>query len=75
MQDAVQGPTCGTPHVAATGLAGYDQLPELDGQQWRTLIETADRLVEVVAGHELRMVRHPHVVMNVCSSAAFSTVR
>lgn len=47
--------------AAATGLAGYDQRPELDDQQWRTLIETADRIAEVVAGHELRTVLHPHV--------------
>ncbi|GAA2786542.1 TIM barrel protein [Saccharopolyspora taberi] len=55
--------------AAATGLAGYDQRPELDDQQWRTLVETADRIAEAVAAHGLRTVLHPHVGTHVETEA------
>ncbi|KAA5837953.1 TIM barrel protein [Saccharopolyspora hirsuta] len=63
-QAAEQMARCGGEVVvlaAATGLTGYDERPALGDQEWRRLIETADRIAEVVAGHGLRTVLHPHV--------------
>jgi inosose dehydratase len=54
---------------AATGLTGYDERPELDDDQWRTLIETADRVAAVAAKHGLRTVLHPHVGSHVETEA------
>ena len=47
--------------AAATGLDGYDERPELTGGEWRTLIDTAERIAEAARGHGLRTVLHPHV--------------
>jgi inosose dehydratase len=47
--------------AAATGLDGYDERPELTDGQWRTLIETAERIAEGAKSHGLRTVLHPHV--------------
>ena len=55
--------------AAATGLAGYDERPELDDRQWRTLIGTAGRIAEVAAGHGVRTVLHPHVGTHVETEA------
>ena len=47
--------------AAATGLDGYDERPELTGDQWRTLIDTAERIAHAAEGHGLSTVLHPHV--------------
>jgi inosose dehydratase len=47
--------------AAATGLDGYDERPELTGEQWWTLIDTAGRIAAISAKHGLRTVLHPHV--------------
>ncbi|TDQ01567.1 TIM barrel protein [Labedaea rhizosphaerae] len=47
--------------AAATGLDGYDERPELTDGQWRTLIDTAERIAEGARAHGLRTVLHPHV--------------
>jgi inosose dehydratase len=47
--------------AAATGLAGYDARPELSDGQWRTLIDTAERIADQAGNHGLRTVLHPHV--------------
>ncbi|MCP2163913.1 TIM barrel protein [Goodfellowiella coeruleoviolacea] len=55
--------------AAATGLAGYDERPALDDRRWRTLVATAARVAEVVAGHGVRTVLHPHVGTHVETEA------
>jgi inosose dehydratase len=47
--------------AAATGLAGYDVRPELSEHQWRTLVDTAERIAEEAKAHGLSTVLHPHV--------------
>jgi inosose dehydratase len=47
--------------AAATGLDGYDDRPELTGDEWSTLIGTAAGIRDIAAGRGLRTVLHPHV--------------
>ncbi len=47
--------------AAATGADGYDERPELDENQWATLLSNLDRLAQIAAGRGLRAVLHPHV--------------
>lgn len=47
--------------AAATGSDGYDTRPELDDDQWATLLANLDRLAAVVADAGLLAVLHPHV--------------
>ncbi|MGW4324382.1 TIM barrel protein [Nocardia sp. NPDC004573] len=55
--------------AAATGFAGYDARPQLDGSQWNALIDTAAAIRDVAAAHGLRTVLHPHVGTHVESEA------
>lgn len=55
--------------AAATGLAGYDDRPQLRDEQWRTLIDTAARIRDLAAEYGLRTVLHPHVGTHVESEA------
>ncbi|MEU2038280.1 TIM barrel protein [Nocardia niwae] len=55
--------------AAATGLGGYDERPQLDDAQWRTLIDTAIRIRDAAAAYGLRTVLHPHVGTHVESEA------
>jgi inosose dehydratase len=55
--------------AAATGLDGYDDRPELTGDQWRTLVGTATRIRDIAAGHGLETVLHPHVGTHVETEA------
>jgi inosose dehydratase len=47
--------------AAATGSDGYDSRPELDDEQWDTLLRNLDRLQEAAAERGIRAVLHPHV--------------
>lgn len=47
--------------AAATGADGYDERPELDENQWETLLSNLDRLAQIAAKRGLRAVLHPHV--------------
>ncbi|MDV3128234.1 sugar phosphate isomerase/epimerase [Mycobacterium sp. 21AC1] len=47
--------------AAATGADGYDSRPELDGNQWATLLANLDRLADIVSDAGLLAVLHPHV--------------
>jgi inosose dehydratase len=47
--------------AAATGSDGYDDRPELDDAQWKTLLGNLDRLAGIVAERGLTAVLHPHV--------------
>ena len=47
--------------AAATGLDGYDERPELTGDQWHTLVAGAERIASRAEAHGLRTVLHPHV--------------
>jgi len=47
--------------AAATGADGYDDRPELDDAQWKTLLDNLDRLAGIVAERGLTAVLHPHV--------------
>ena len=55
--------------AAATGLDGYDDRPDLDDRQWRTLVETCERIREIAGGHGLSTVLHPHVGTHVETEA------
>jgi hypothetical protein len=55
--------------AAATGLDGYVERPELIGEQWWTLIDTAGRIAAVSAKHGLRTVLHPHVGTHIGTEA------
>ncbi|MGW4844655.1 TIM barrel protein [Nocardia brasiliensis] len=55
--------------AAATGLGGYDARPQLDDDEWRTLIGTAAAIRELAAEHGLRTVLHPHVGTHVETEA------
>jgi inosose dehydratase len=46
---------------AITGLAGYDERPELDETGWATLLSNLDRLGALAAEHDVHAVLHPHV--------------
>lgn len=47
--------------AAATGSDGYDARPELDENQWATLLSNLDRLARVAADRGIHAVLHPHV--------------
>ena len=47
--------------AAASGRDGYDAPVELDAGQWRTLLASLPRAVEVARGHGLDVAVHPHV--------------
>ncbi|WP_037142833.1 sugar phosphate isomerase/epimerase family protein [Rhodococcoides fascians] len=47
--------------AAATGSDGYDSRPELDDEQWDTLLRNLDRLQAAAAERGIRAVLHPHV--------------
>ena len=47
--------------AAATGVDGYDARPELDDQQWATLLANLDRLADAAAERGVLAVLHPHV--------------
>ena len=47
--------------AAATGLDGYDRRPELDGGQWRGLLDNLDRVHELAAARGVAATLHPHV--------------
>ncbi|MCV7286973.1 TIM barrel protein [Mycolicibacterium wolinskyi] len=47
--------------AAATGSDGYDSRPELDADQWATLLANLDRLSRIAAEAGLLAVLHPHV--------------
>ncbi|ANW65875.1 inosose dehydratase [Mycobacterium sp. djl-10] len=47
--------------AAATGSDGYDDRPQLDDAQWKTLLGNLDRLAGIVAERGLTPVLHPHV--------------
>jgi inosose dehydratase len=47
--------------AAATGRDGYDQRPELDGDQWRTLLGNLDRVQASAAARGITATLHPHV--------------
>lgn len=47
--------------AAATGTDGYDSRPDLDDEQWATLLANLDRLAVVAADRGITAVLHPHV--------------
>ncbi|OCB53793.1 inosose dehydratase [Mycobacterium vulneris] len=47
--------------AAATGAEGYDSRPELDDDQWSTLLANLDRLSGIAFEAGLLAVLHPHV--------------
>lgn len=47
--------------AAATGTDGYDSRPDLDDEQWSTLLANLDRLAEAAAERGITAVLHPHV--------------
>lgn len=47
--------------AAATGTDGYDSRPDLDDEQWATLLTNLDRLAAVAAERGITAVLHPHV--------------
>ncbi|PRX95427.1 TIM barrel protein [Allonocardiopsis opalescens] len=47
--------------AAATGLDGYDERPELDGEGWAALLGNLDRIAERAAADGVTAVLHPHV--------------
>ncbi|GAY15427.1 sugar phosphate isomerase/epimerase [Mycobacterium sp. shizuoka-1] len=47
--------------AAATGTDGYDSRPDLDEDQWSTLLTNLDRLAEAAAERGITAVLHPHV--------------
>jgi inosose dehydratase len=47
--------------AAATGTDGYDSRPDLDDEQWSTLLTNLDRLAAVAAERGITAVLHPHV--------------
>jgi inosose dehydratase len=46
---------------AATGADGYDTRPQLDDDEWQTLLSNLDRLTAVAAERGVLAVLHPHV--------------
>jgi len=47
--------------AAATGIDGYDSRPDLDAEQWDTLLANLDRLAAAAAERGITAVLHPHV--------------
>ena len=46
---------------ADSGLTGYDSRPELDGDGWKRLLGSLDRISALAADRGVRAVLHPHV--------------
>ena len=46
---------------AVTGANGYDTRPELDDNEWLTLLSNLDRLTTLAGSRGVRAVLHPHV--------------
>ncbi len=47
--------------AAATGADGYDERPDLDDDQWATLLANLDRISDAAAARGLLAALHPHV--------------
>lgn len=47
--------------AAATGTDGYDSRPDLDDDEWSTLLTNLDRLAAAAAERGITAVLHPHV--------------
>ncbi|KDF01527.1 inosose dehydratase [Mycolicibacterium aromaticivorans JS19b1 = JCM 16368] len=47
--------------AAVTGTDGYDSRPDLNDQQWSTLLANLDRLAAAAAARGVAAVLHPHV--------------
>jgi inosose dehydratase len=47
--------------AAASGLEGYDERPQLDDAQWKTLFANLDRIHSVAAERGVEATLHPHV--------------
>jgi inosose dehydratase len=47
--------------AASTGVDGYDSRPELDDDQWTTLLANLDRISDAAAERGLLATIHPHV--------------
>lgn len=47
--------------AAASGLDGYDERPELDETQWKTLFDNLDRIHALAAERGVEATLHPHV--------------
>lgn len=47
--------------AAATGVDGYDDRPELDDVQWKTLLTNLDRIADHAAERGVLAVVHPHI--------------
>ncbi len=47
--------------AVATGQDGYDERPELDEIEWKTLLSNLDRIADRVAERGLLAVVHPHI--------------
>jgi inosose dehydratase len=47
--------------AAATGADGYDDRPNLDDEQWATLLANLDRLADAATDRDVVAVLHPHV--------------
>ncbi|MBD3784449.1 MAG: TIM barrel protein [Micrococcales bacterium] len=47
--------------AAATGAEGYDTRPDLDDDQWATLLHHLDRISDAAAARGLLAALHPHV--------------
>lgn len=60
--------------AAATGVEGYDSRPELDDDQWRTLLGNLDRISDAAAQRGLLATIHPHVGTMVESGAETARV-
>jgi inosose dehydratase len=47
--------------AAASGGTGYDARPELDDDQWKTMLANLDRLRDLAGDHGIVATLHPHV--------------
>lgn len=47
--------------AAATGTDGYDTRPDLDDEQWRTVVRNLDRLDAIASARGVVAALHPHV--------------
>ena len=47
--------------AAVTGAEGYDSRPELDDEQWATLLSNLDRIADLVTSRGLVAALHPHI--------------
>ncbi|HSK26726.1 MAG TPA: sugar phosphate isomerase/epimerase [Jiangellales bacterium] len=60
--------------AAATGLAGYDERPELDDDAWKALLGNLDRIAGLAAARGVLATLHPHVGTVVESAAEVGRV-